>query len=40
MAASKFKDLPHYGLADVGHIVLQDHSDPVWFRNIKIKGLD
>ena len=40
VAASKFKDLPHYGLADVGHIVLQDHSDPVWFRNIKIKGLD
>ena len=27
VAASKFKDLPHYGLADMGHIVLQDHSD-------------
>ncbi len=40
VAASKFKDLPHYGLMDAGHIVLQDHSDPVWFRNIKIRKLD
>jgi len=30
-----FKDMPR-----VGHIGLQDHDDPVWFRNIKIKPLD
>jgi len=36
-AASKY--LPIEGFADVrpGHIVLQDHGDEVWFRNIKIR---
>jgi sugar phosphate isomerase/epimerase len=29
-----FKDMPR-----VGHIGLQDHGDPVWFRNMKIKPL-
>jgi len=30
-----YKDMPR-----VGHIGFQDHGDPVWFRNIKIKPLD
>jgi cytochrome c len=36
---SKFIDMPDFGLAKKGKIALQDHSDPVWYRNIKIKEL-
>ena len=36
VAATKFAEWPQYGLARRGHIGLQDHGDPVWFRNIKI----
>ena len=36
---SKFKDYPTYGRARRGHIGLQDHGDPVRFRNIKIREL-
>ena len=39
VAASKFGHMPDYGRARVGHIVLQDHGDPVWYRNIKIRRL-
>ena len=38
--ASKFKDMPPYGLAKTGHIALQDHGDVVSFRNISITPLD
>jgi len=39
VAASKFKDMPDFGLATKGHISLQDHGDKVWFRNLKIRSL-
>ncbi len=39
VAGSKFSEMPDYGLARVGHVVLQDHDDPVWYRNIKIRPL-
>jgi hypothetical protein len=37
IAASKFKDIPNFGLHEKGLILLQDHGSVVWFRNIKIK---
>jgi hypothetical protein len=36
---SKFKDLPGFGEAERGRILLQDHGNQVFFRNIKIKTL-
>ena len=39
VAGSKFNAWKNYGLMKKGHIVLQDHGDMVWFRNIKIREL-
>lgn len=38
-AATKFKDDKEYGELENGHILLTDHNDRVYFRNIKIKRL-
>ena len=37
--ASKYHSKAGFGFC-AGHILLQDHHDPVWFRNIRIKSLD
>lgn len=40
VAASKFKDWPHYGRSPRGHIALQgDHNGELSFRNIRIREL-
>ena len=39
VANSKFKDWEGFGRYPTGHIGLQDHSDKVWYKNIKIKEI-
>ncbi|MCB1690535.1 MAG: DUF1080 domain-containing protein [Halioglobus sp.] len=39
VAGSKFSDMPGYGKAEAGYIALQDHGDPVWYRNIRVRDL-
>ena len=39
IAKSKFKDIARFGTLQNGFILLQDHGDRVWFRNVKIRRL-
>jgi hypothetical protein len=39
IAASKFKEFPGFGTYNKGKIMLQDHGNMVWYRNIKIRKL-
>jgi hypothetical protein len=38
-AASKYKGIAGFAERRAGHIVLQDHGDEVWYRNIRIREL-
>ncbi|HET8655356.1 MAG TPA: DUF1080 domain-containing protein [Longimicrobiaceae bacterium] len=39
LAASKYHGIPGFADRRAGHIVLQDHGDEVWYRNVKIREL-
>ena len=39
LAASKYRGIKGFAERRAGHIVLQDHVDEVWFRNIRIRPL-
>lgn len=39
IAKSKFKDIARFGTLQKGHILLQDHGDRVWYRNLRIRPL-
>ena len=39
IARSKYRVIPGFARKRTGHIVLQDHGDAVWFRNIKIREI-
>ena len=38
VAGSKYKDIAGFGMAERGRILLQDHGNKVFFKNIKIKA--
>jgi hypothetical protein len=39
LAASKYRTVPGFAERRAGHIVLQDHGDAAWFRDLKIREL-
>ncbi len=39
VANSKFSQYPGFGMAERGHIGLQDHGHQLWYRNIKVRTL-
>ena len=40
LTASKYKTIPGFGAKRRGHIVLQDHGDEVYYRNLKVRELN
>jgi len=40
LARSKYHGIPGFADKRKGHIVLQDHTDMVWFRSLKLRRLD
>jgi hypothetical protein len=39
LVQSKYRTIPGFANRRKGHIVLQDHGDEVYFRNIKVRPL-
>jgi len=39
VAKSKYKDIPNFGTKFKTRLLLQDHGDEVWFRNLRIRPL-
>ncbi len=39
VAGSKFIQWPDYGRHHEGHLGLQDHGDPVWYRNVRARRI-
>lgn len=39
VAGTKFEDYAGFAESESGHIALQDHGHPVWYRNIKLRPL-
>jgi hypothetical protein len=39
LAASKYRGVAGFAERRAGHIVLQDHGDEVWYRNLKLREL-
>ena len=39
LAQSKFKDSPGFGDKIKGHLLLTNHKDEAWYRNLRIRGI-
>ena len=39
MAKSKYKNIPGFAEHRAGHLVIQDHEDAAWYRNIKVREI-